>query len=439
MSEQLTDWAREATEPTSFEVARLQASVRAGDPTRARRLVPAIAVGAVVALVLAFALTRPSGPTYTAPAIGTQLALSEGAQLGPSIILSGAGTALVTRADTARTVVTLEEGRLVAEVNPEGAYRSFTVRAPGDVEVHVVGTKFTVAWEADAGEVSVERGRVAVYEGTSGPSYLQAGESWTWDGGAAVEEESRDHLMPGVTDGAPEPPDGGARQPDPASDVPERGMNDRPTPSREAPAPTPEGADSVSAAVSDPEAVAVVDPLPEPPGAPTRTDDLAAARAFGLVVTAAEQRDWSTAADLADRFIATHPSHSLTAEAGYVRIDALSHSDPQAAVDTAASWLNSHPRHPRRADVLFLHATIAYDRLGDCSAALPSYTELIRLTAGERQAKAFAFQGLCAKELGQSDLARSAIDAALNHSDLPRALTSPLKRAERELPTRSTP
>ncbi len=439
MSEQFPDWAREATEPTSFEVARLQAKVRAGDPVRSRRLAPIFAVGAGAALVLAFALTRPSGPAYTAPALGTQLALSEGAQLGPSIILSGAGTALVTRADTARTVVTLEEGRLVAEVDPDGAYRNFTVRAPGDVEVHVVGTKFTVAWEADTGEVSVERGRVAVYVETSGPNYLRAGESWTWDGGAAVEEESHDRPVPGVTDGAPEPPDGSALQPVPASDGPEESMVNRTTPSPDTPAPTPERADSVTSAASDPEAVAVIDPLPEPSEATNQPDDLAAAKAFGLVVASAEQQDWSTAADLADRFIATHPNHSLAAEAGYVRIDALSHSVPQAAVDTAADWLNSYPRHHRRADVLFLHATIAYDRLGDCGAALPSYTELSRLAAGEQQAKAFAFQGLCAKELGQSDLARSAIGAALNHSDLPRALKAPLKRAERELPTRSTP
>ncbi|MCO4768621.1 MAG: FecR domain-containing protein [Deltaproteobacteria bacterium] len=441
MSE-IPQWAREATEPSDIEVARLQAAVRAGDRAAPSRAPLWAAVGAATALlIVGFLLLAPTG-YGPAPTPGSPLTLSEQpVELGPSIALTGDGEATALEAGEAGTVIALRTGTVTAEVDPEGAFRAFTVQAPGDVAVSVVGTRFTVSWVDDQGSVAVERGRVAVSE-PAGSHTLGAGESWSWNGGVAAGEESLVRPVPGAADGAPELPSGGDRPPVSPREAPDAKARDPKAPELGMSPPEAASADPVVAPTprlapetpAEPEAVAVVEALTPSNPALVKKSDLAQASAFGRVLDAAEEERWADTVDLAERFLATYPVGSLAPAAGWHRIEALQHEDPKAAVAAAAMWLATYRSDTRRADVVYLHATLAYDRLEDCATAAPSYEEATAITSGERQAKSFAFLGLCAKELGDAALARRSIDAAIAHSSLPRPLLPALKRARASLP-----
>ncbi len=425
------DWARQATEPTSLEVQRLRARLVDVQPSRSPALGWAVAGVALAALLFA---VWPAG--YGTAPVGQEVALTEGPlQLGPSITLSGDGALRVLAADRDGTVVQLDRGTVVAEVDPEGRFRAFAVRAPGDVEVSVVGTRFSVSWDPrSGGEVQVTRGRVAV-TAPDGPRALGAGESWSWVGDAAVEEEPLERPVPGADDGAPGLLDGGDRlsAPDalPSSGVPRAGSqaaDPSPVPPAAARPPPPVAAAGPDAA--EPEPIAALDPIDS---APVPAPDLSQARDFGRVQEAMERGAYEDAAALAARFRSTHPRGALSDEAGVIEIEALASTDPATAVRAAEAWLAEHPSHTRRADVLQLHAATANDRLQDCAAAVPSYDELTRLVSGADQARALAFLGLCAHQLGDAARARAAIDAALAHPDLPPPLAPSLKKARRAL------
>ncbi|MCL2449438.1 MAG: FecR family protein, partial [Polyangiaceae bacterium] len=71
----------------------------------------------------------------------------------------------------------LEAGALEARVT-HVAGRSFVLRA-GDVEIRVVGTRFTASRDAlGAVEVRVDEGRVTVAEGHGPDRFVEAGQTW---------------------------------------------------------------------------------------------------------------------------------------------------------------------------------------------------------------------------------------------------------------------
>lgn len=442
MSESVPGWAIAATNPSDVEVARLKAHLRAHPTKRFHRRYPVLI--SAVAMVVALAIfIRP--PTYgDAPAPGTVVQLSDQAlYLGPSIALTGDGAITVDEAGLQGTVVSLTEGHVNAEVDPDGRFRELAVRAPGDVTVTVVGTRFSVAWD-DGGRVAVERGEVRVDQRAAEPRTLRAGDSWTWDGGDAAGEVLDDRHS-STSEGAPDLPGdvdhrSGAPVPSGAAASDARAIatgDARPDATGDAPA-TPRPSPSAPPTVTeDPDAVAVVEapateaePRDATDGAP---DTIELARRFAQIGDAMDAGDPARAAALAEAFAARNRGHALSAEAGYLRVVALTEVNPKAALFAASAWLDEHAAGGRRAEVLYLHATMANDRLGDCRLAIPSYEEASRIATGDVQARSLAYLGLCALKVGDDDVAGAALQSALLHADLPRALRPRVVEAQRTL------
>lgn len=446
MSEQLPLWVKEATEPSSIEVQRLQARLREQSATPAGSrpgwlMIPAIAV----TLLLAVALW-PAG-YGAAPDAGAALAFGdEAVLLGPSIVLHGDGLGELVRAGTEGTVVRLTEGTFLAEVDPEGRHRAFTVLAPGDVAVSVVGTRFSVSWSDESGgDVSVERGQVTV-SGPDGERSLGAGESWRWIGDAAAGEAALERPVPGADDGAPGLSSGGDRhsgddgdvarppsEPEPSSQARVQPIEAPPAAKSSAPQPPEDASNEDGPVAAIPAGSVAVPPTTESPEGTGSDQEINRARAFGRVQTSMENGAYTDAVDLARRFQTRWPGGVLGAEAQVLEIEALSYIDPAASVTVATEWLGIHEQHTRRLEVLRIHASVANDRLGDCALAMPSYAELTTLESGVEQAKALGFYALCAQQTGHEGAQRS-IDAALDHPDLPRSLTPRLRAARKRLP-----
>jgi len=448
VSDRVPGWAIAATNPSETEVSRLKAQLRAHPTRRFHRRYP-ILVGVAVAVAALALFVQP--PSYgDAPSPGTTVRLSEEpVSLGPSIRLTGEGVVTVEAAGPSGTVVTLPEGLVVADVDPGGRFREFQVRAPGDVVVTVVGTRFSVEY-TDEGRVAVERGEVRVETGVGEPRTLRAGDSWTWEGGDATGEVLDDRLS-STSEGAPGLPGGvGRRSGDAASEGLSAGAEvteqDRPAPAPGLAAARPVDASPVvppappSASASpaeDADAVAVLDPSPggepAPSSASAPLDPIERARRFDLIGAAMDDGDPARAAALAEAFSVQNAGHALAAEAGYLRVVALAEVDPKASMFAASAWLAEHPQGGRRGEVLYLHATMAHDRLGDCRLALPSYEEASRLAAGDLQARSLAYLGLCALKTGDDDVAAAALQSALLHTDLPAPLRPRLLDAQRSL------
>ena len=170
-----------------------------------------------------------------------------------------------------------------------------------------------------------------------------------------------------------------------------------------------------------------------PPVEVTPEPDLARARAFGRVQLALEEHRSADAEHLASLFLQRYPTGALSSEAAVLRIEAVAAGDPAAAVGLADDWHAGHRDLNQRLDVLRIRATAARDGLQDCALALPSYEELARLASGGDEARALAYLGLCAADVGDDARARTALDAALSHSALPRALAPRLRAARDRL------
>ena len=181
------DAARRATEPTQAEVDGLLRALRERPQRRFQLDLRIALAAAAAALVVGLLLHEPGYGDAPAPGTRVELAEAGALRLGPSISLTGDASLIVTSASHQGTVVTLTDGTVRAEVDPTGAWRTFAVRAPEDVTVRVVGTVFSVSWDAEEerGAVAVERGRVAV-EAPEGDRAVAASERWTWGGPEAA-------------------------------------------------------------------------------------------------------------------------------------------------------------------------------------------------------------------------------------------------------------
>ena len=431
LPQDLLDVAREATEPSAREVDDLIRSLRPAPAPR--RYGWAVGLAAAAAL-LAF-LLLPSGPSY-GPAPSGDITLSATAlEFGPSISITGSGTGTVAAAGPEGTRIELLQGELTASVQVGGAFRALTIATPDGTEVSVTGTVFTVRWDGSAGSASVARGRVAV-RGTDLDTELGAGERITWnDGATAGEGSSPDPISTrGEDGGAPDLPGRGdhllAEPVEVPVAAPVVAARPEPEPAPE-PAPAPE-------AQEEPQGSEPVALLEEPPAsrgeASSGEDMIARARAFGRVQQALEEGRLADAEHLAGLFVQRYPTGTLASKAAVFRIEAVTARDPAAAVALADAWLAAHRDLDQRQDVLELRAAAARDGLQDCALALPSYEELARLASGGEEARALAFQGLCAADVGDVDQARTALDAALAHPSLPRALAPRVRSARDRLP-----
>ena len=417
------DAARDATEPSPAEVTSLLRAMRRERAPRPSAL-PIFAAG-VLALVAVWVLM----PGYGSAPSGDIALTDAGLRFGPAITVTGDGAATVLAADADGTHIRLDAGRLTASVEPERRFRALVIETPDGTRVSVQGTVFTVRWDGHAGSVSVARGAVDV-RGPSASETVRGGGEISWNDGTAVGEGFSPDPIPAQEEegGAPDLPDRGDRLPEPvpAATTASPTLQPAPVPApvRQPPpaaAPTPPPMEP-----TEPEPVAALEP-----SAPSSSPDLARARAFGRVQEALEGGRHSDAAYLADLFLQRYPDGALSAEAGVLQIEAVAATDADRAVKLADLWLGTQPDHGRRVDVLTLRATLARDRLEDCRRALPSYRELARITTGGAQARALAYQGICAAQVGDAAQAAPALDAALSHSSLPRAL-APRVRAARD-------
>ena len=170
---------------TQARLARQWSAIEAQAGTKRRSFALPVAVGLAAAMaalvVVLFVRRAPSTTTAATLVDGTWL---ESASSGPApevVLADGSRVTLgaksrlrltSTRADAVR--LDLERGRVdVRATHVEG--RSFVVAA-GDVEVHVVGTRFTVADDGPV-RVHVEEGRVRVHD-PSGERFVSGGEEW---------------------------------------------------------------------------------------------------------------------------------------------------------------------------------------------------------------------------------------------------------------------
>ncbi len=424
LDQDLLDVAREATKPSVREVDDLVRSLRPAPAPRRYGW----AVGFAAAAVLLVFTVFNAGPVY-GPAPQGEVDLSATPiSFGPSITVAGSGSGMVAAAGPEGIRIELLQGELTASVQVGGDFRALTIATPDGTEVSVTGTVFTVTWDGSTGSASVTRGRVAV-RGADLDTELAADERITWnDGATAGEGSSPDPISArGEDGGAPDLPGRGDHLlVDPAPPAaPVVAVEPELLPEPE-PEPEPEAQDEPE--VSEPVA------LLEESEASSGEDTIARARAFVRVQQALEEERLADAEHLASLFVQRYPTGTLSSKAAVFRIEAVTARDPAAAVALADAWLAAHRDLDQRQDVLELRAAAARDGLKDCALALPSYEELARLASGDVEARALAFLGLCAADVGDADRALTALDAALAHPSLPRALAPRVRSARDRLP-----
>jgi hypothetical protein len=345
---------RDATSPLSDELAvmaRRPIEIARRSPRRRLWLAPAVLVVAV-AMVWWFA-PRPAPAPYTDLPVGEATGLAGGIHaLGPDIALRGIGDVLVEAAGPDGTVVRVVRGAAHFEVDPEGTQRDLRVLA-GDTVVEVRGTIFDVYFLDGRAAVDVTRGEVRVSGTWTGS--LTAGQSWTSE---RVERVVR-------VEGPPRP------VPDPV----------------------------VVRRVAE-EAAAEPDLVSE-------------------YLALFEQMDDPDvfARDLVrqiDDFISAYPDSAFVQDATALRLEVDARIRPvwQMVPDIDA-FLEDNPGAPRRMSLLELRATLLRENQ-DCEGALPTYRILAESGKGALRARAEAWRGLCAHQLGRDIEARRALATALS-------------------------
>lgn len=406
----------DATAPSGAEVARLLLRLRARPSGTSWLAIPRPVFAAVVAaLIAAGGLLLLRGPGWPDPGTGIRLADGEHLRLGPSIELEGpAGLAFGVRGQ-----VELLDGRVAAEVDPNGRQRVLSIRA-GELLATVVGTRFEIAVSDGRAVVRVERGMIRV-QAPSVDRLLVAGEGMSWPEAATVvsrttavqpEPPPSDASQAAFADSAP----GGraARAQDPPA-VP---VHERSLPSkgealalreRVAPPPRP-GPERPE--ILDPSRPEIAPAAPGEPACATEPDDV---RHFRRLLEAIEMnRSPAITLHLAEEFLSRHTDSMLAEEARIIRLELLAQVAPAAeAVAELDGWLAQHPDHPAFLDLLERRADVARNGLRSCRQALPGYRVLAARAAGERRARARAFRGLCAFSEGLNDEARTSLTEAL--------------------------
>src|SRR5687768_12467573 len=180
-------------EPLEEErLARIERAVVAGLPARPARsvgwrLVAPLAVASVVAAA-ALVVWRGRGGDEERPRVDDPVvvtAAEDGARvdLGDAVITTGAGASFTVTRPDGGVAVHLARGRIELDVAPRKDRPPLIVHAD-DVEVIVVGTRFTVEWD-DEVTVTVAEGLVRVERGGDS-KMVAAGETWSQPARVAV-------------------------------------------------------------------------------------------------------------------------------------------------------------------------------------------------------------------------------------------------------------
>ncbi len=349
----LVEIARQATTPLVDEVAMM---VRPPLP-EVRRSSPSWVVPvALVALAVAMFWVYWPQPQHTDLPMNQEIRLvGRDHVLGPDIDFRGIGEVNVQRAGSDGNIVRLVRGAVHFEVDPAGTQRALRVLA-GETVVEVRGTIFSVFYIDGIASVDVARGRVSV----NGPTYtgsLTAGQSWT--------QERPDQIV--------------------VVEVPSD-----PTVQECPPSAAVVNTDSP---VAEPDAVAaytaIFDQLDHPDVFPREL--------------LREMED----------FLAKYPSSPLVEEvtALHLEVDARVRPVWQIVPDID-TFLDEHAQTPRRLSLLELRATLLRENQ-DCEGALPTYRILATEGSGQLRARAEAWRGLCAHQLGNGAEARLALATAL--------------------------
>jgi hypothetical protein len=203
----VSDARRERVERRVFEqlaavrvLERTDAVIPIEKPSRLRWLVPAGALAAAAAAAIVFFATRsgdpgtvvaqPSAPSRVVTPVGGSSRFTVGED---AVIDAGSDTSVeVQNVPGGGITLVLARGSVDCDVAPRAGRAPFRVVA-GDVQVEVVGTRFTVA-KTPASRVDVTRGKVKV-TAPGGTWLVAAGESWPAAQTAAAEAPKAEELI----------------------------------------------------------------------------------------------------------------------------------------------------------------------------------------------------------------------------------------------------
>lgn len=245
--------------------------------------------------------------------------------------------------DAGEPTFELDRGIVTVDVTP-GALPGLVLEA-GDVQVAVLGTSYVVSRDGDRVVVSVLRGVVQVMHGGL-VRRLERGESYSTDEPPAAPVEIVEVESPSDALALVEPP----------------------TPVIEEPT-----------AGEDPLALS-----------PAESEFLDIQDALSRGATAEELLESTT------RYLDRHAGGPFSVEVEAFRVEAMARTGRhREAFDLAGAFCAAHPDSPRRTQLLWLRATVARDRLRDCSLALESYRELAGLP-GASGADASYYRAVCA-------------------------------------------
>jgi len=354
MREDLADGDDAAVRRVDARLRRPARPVRRGLPIWATAV--AMAATAVVTIAI---LRQPPPPADDTPftEIGDEIvAGADGAVAslpGDAATLGlMPGGRLARLADDARgaPVFDLHEGTVTVDVTP-GQLPGFHVEA-ADVKVSVLGTSFVVSRHGAEVTVAVLRGVVQVTHAGL-VRRLAAGETFRSGPDAPALEEA-----------TPEPPHE-------AQDV----------------------------------APAIMATPPETPASPDFALTPAEQEFLDIQDALAQGAEAEALIEATTGYLARHPASQFAIEVEALQVEATAraarHRD---AYDLAAAFCAAHPDSPRRLQILQIQATVARDRLHDCSLALGPYRELADALGSSAQGTdATYYRAVCALSQGLED------------------------------------
>ncbi len=176
--ERIEDQLFERLDREPLEPPNAFASIR---PRRRWLPIAGFACAAAAAAVLAFVWSSgSSGPAPSQPLAASRVVTDDDSSTvtlgGASLDVAPASAVVMSGDDERGMLVVLERGAVDCAVPPREGRPPFVVHA-GDVEVRVVGTKFTVARDGDSAMVEVTKGTVEVIA-DGDRALVQAGEVW---------------------------------------------------------------------------------------------------------------------------------------------------------------------------------------------------------------------------------------------------------------------
>ena len=308
----LLEACADATSPRPHEMARLRPRARR------RSRAPLLLAGALAVGLALLAIPDPQ------PVVES-----------PSWTVSEQAHIQVLQASPA--IVEVQRGTAVFDV-PTGTPLEVRV---GDVQVHVLGTQFSVQETDDGVRVEVFEGRVRV-RWPQGMTSLAAGQIW---------------VQPATTVALVE-------RAVPVETAVEAILEPH----------TPGKVSSIWVPIDEPE--------PEEPARPTTVE---AALAWAVINDRYDlgERDDRLIDDL-EAWLDLYPDHPVHEEAEVVRLELYAVSrPPRMAIAEMDAWLVSNPHSPRRLEVLYRLGHVARMELNDCDRAIRAYQVVAREDQGE--------------------------------------------------------